>query len=238
MDPDENVDARGFDPARVWFVIPAYNEGVVVGDVVTGVVACGSRLVVVDDRSTDDTADRALDAGAVVVRHPVNLGQGAALQTGIEYALGQDARVIVTFDADGQHRVQDALRLAEAIWLDEADIVCGSRFLGTQAKDLPARRRALLRLAVLFTRLTTGVPVTDAHNGLRALNRRAATSLRITQNRMAHASELIAQVRRRRLRYMEMPVEIVYSEYTLRKGQRMSNSFNILTDLLLGWLPW
>ena len=124
--------------------------------------------------------------------------------------------------------------LARAVDAGEADIVCGSRFLGLESVAMPPSRRATLRLAALFTRLSCGVPVTDAHNGLRALSRKAASRLRITQNRMAHASEIIAQVRTNRLRYKEYPVQIIYTDYSMAKGQKISNAVNILIDLLFG----
>lgn len=216
--------------------MPAYNEGPVIADVVRGVLAAGANLVVVDDHSSDESGDAALAAGAVVVRHPVNLGQGAALQTGLDYALRAGAELLVTFDADGQHRVEDGLRLAELVHAGRADIACGSRFLGVEAHGMSRSRRLVLRAATIFTRLTTGVPVTDAHNGLRAMSRTAARSLRITHNRMAHASEIVAQIGQRRLRYMELPVLVLYTPYSLSKGQRISNSLNIVGDLLLGWL--
>jgi glycosyltransferase involved in cell wall biosynthesis len=219
---------------NVWLVIAAFNEAEVLEGVIQNALLYTENIIVVDDKSSDDTCILALNAGATVISHPINLGQGAALQTGIDFAIKQGADVIVTFDADGQHRIEDAMRLAAAIIEDEADIVCGSRFLGVDAKNIPANRRIFLKLAALFTRLTTGVPVTDAHNGLRALSRKAATSIRITQNRMAHASEIISSIKKQKLRYKELPVEIIYSEYSLSKGQRLSNSVNILADLFLG----
>jgi polyprenyl-phospho-N-acetylgalactosaminyl synthase len=220
--------------AKVWLVIAAYNEGKVIGGVIKNALRHTPNIIVVDDKSNDDTFNIALEAGATVIQHPINLGQGAALQTGIDYAVKQDAKAIVTFDADGQHRIEDAMKLATAIIQDDADIVCGSRFLGMRAKNIPTTRKIFLRLAALFTRITTGVPVTDAHNGLRALSPTAAKSLRITQNRMAHASEIISNVGRHKLRYKELPVEIIYSEYSLAKGQNLSNSINILIDMFLG----
>jgi len=233
---EREVARTPFDPTMAWFVMPAYNEGPVIAAVVGGVLAADARLVVIDDHSSDETGAAALAAGAAVIRHPVNLGQGAALQTGIDYALARGAELLVTFDADGQHRVEDALRLAEAVHAGRADIACGSRFLGVEAPGMPRSRRLVLRAATIVTRLSTGVPVTDAHNGLRAMNRTAARTLRITHNRMAHASEIVAQIGQRRLRYLELPVEILYTPYSLSKGQRISNSLNIVGDLLLGWL--
>ena len=222
------------DVTRTWLVIAAYNEGAMVADVIRNAVPTFPNIVVVDDGSRDDTAAIACAAGAPVIRHPINLGQGAAIQTGIDFALGEGAAIVVTFDADGQHRVEDAMLLARAVDAGEADIVCGSRFLGLESVAMPPSRRATLRLAALFTRLSCGVPVTDAHNGLRALSRKAASRLRITQNRMAHASEIIAQVRTNRLRYKEYPVQIIYTDYSMAKGQKISNAVNILIDLLFG----
>lgn len=203
-------------------------------DVIKRAVTTFPNIVVVDDGSSDTTATLACEAGATVICHPINLGQGAAIQTGIDFALMSGADTIVTFDADGQHRIEDALTLARAIDQKEADIVCGSRFLGIESTTMPATKRLTLKLAALFTRFSSGVPVTDAHNGLRAISRSAAKKLRITQNRMAHASEIISQIKSLKLRYKEYPVQILYTEYSIAKGQKISNAINILIDLLFG----
>lgn len=219
----------------VWVVIPAYNEATVIGNLLLNVLQTFQNVIVVDDCSSDATDIIAWEAGANVIRHPVNLGQGAALQTGIQYCVGeQDTEVIVTFDADGQHRVEDALSMVEMIRRNEADIVCGSRFLGVRAEKLPIVRRFVLKVAALFTRLTTGVKVTDAHNGLRAMSRDAAAKIKLEQNRMAHASEVVHQIGRLKLRYAECPIQVRYTEYSLKKGQKLTNMFNIIIDLYLG----
>ncbi len=219
----------------LWVVIPAFNEATVIGDVISGLRARYPNVVVVDDRSEDDTSNVAVAAGAVVIRHPINLGQGAALQTGIRYALQRGADCIVTFDADGQHQVEDIGVLLDTHTRTNADVVIGSRFLGS-VKNLPTARRAILKAAVLFMRITSGVKLTDAHNGLRLLTRSAAQRLRITQNRMAHASEIVQQIHDLRLAVAEAPVTIVYTEYSLRKGQKLGNAFNILTELFVARL--
>jgi glycosyltransferase involved in cell wall biosynthesis len=167
-----------------------------------------------------------------VLRHPVNLGQGAALQTGITYALRRGADLVVTFDADGQHRVADIPLLIGRLDEAGAEVCFGSRFLG-QAVGIPRTRRLLLKAAVWFTYFTSGVKLTDAHNGLRLFTRAAAASLRIRQNRMAHASEIVEQVGRAGLPITEAPVTILYSAYSLQKGQRLSNSLSIVGDLLM-----
>jgi polyprenyl-phospho-N-acetylgalactosaminyl synthase len=216
--------------AQMYVVIPAYNEGPVISRVVSEVKRAGYAVVVVDDGSSDATAEEARAAGAGVITHPFNLGQGAALQTGIDYAVMQGAEVIVTFDADGQHRVSDIARLAEALVQERADFALGSRFLG-QAPNLPPLRRLLLHAATAFTRLTTGLQVTDTHNGLRAMTRRGAAAIRLRQNRMAHASELLTQIAASRLRYVERPVTIEYTAYSLAKGQSLGDAVLILLDL-------
>lgn len=214
-----------------WVVMAAYNEGSQIRSVVSGVVREGYRVVVVDDGSDDDTARIAAMAGAQVITHPVNLGQGAALQTGIEYALRGGAEVIVTFDADGQHRTSDIKNLVQALTTYNADFALGSRFLGGTV-GLKASRRMLLKAAILLTRLTSGLRLSDTYNGLRAMTRRGATKIQLSQNRMAHASEILHQIALSRLKYVEVPVVIEYTAYSMKKGQKLYDALPILSDLL------
>lgn len=215
---------------NLWVICAAYNEATAIGRVVTELGRTGHQVIVVDDGSRDATADVAAAAGAHVVVHPINLGQGAALQTGIDYALAQGADVLVTFDADGQHRVSDIARLVDALRQARADFALGSRFLG-QTSNLPRLRRWLLKAATVFTRVTTGLRLTDSHNGLRAFTRKGAAAIRLRQNRMAHASEILVEIARSGLRYVEVPVTIEYTAYSLAKGQHIGNSVTILLDL-------
>ncbi|RMI13282.1 glycosyltransferase family 2 protein [Cellulomonas triticagri] len=215
----------------VCVVVPLFNERTVVGDVVRDLRTAFPLVVVVDDGSTDDSAAVARDAGALVVQHPINLGQGAALQTGIEAALRLGARYVVTFDSDGQHQRTDAEAMVERLRADEADVVFGSRFLDSRTRP-GLVKRLVLRAAIVYSNLTTGVHLSDTHNGLRALNRRAASALSIRQNRMAHASEIIEQVGHARLRWVEHPVHILYTDYSRSKGQSVFNAVNILTEMI------
>jgi glycosyltransferase involved in cell wall biosynthesis len=215
---------------NIWIVIAAYNEAPVIAAVVGDLLRAGYQVVVVDDGSRDATARAAAQAGATVVKHPVNLGQGAGLQTGIEFALREGADIIVTFDGDGQHRASDICRLVDTLNGQRADFVLGSRFLGG-AVNQPLSRRLLLYAATWFTRLTTGLRVTDTHNGLRAMTRRGASHICLRQNRMAHASEILHQIAESGLKYVEAPVTIEYSAYSLSKGQTLGDSLMILTDL-------
>ncbi len=221
--------------ALTWVIVPAFNESSVIGPSVRNLRSRFVNIVVVDDGSTDATAPAALAAGAVVLRHAVNAGQGAALQTGIDYALARGAAYVATFDADGQHQVEDLVTMLAALLDGTHDIALGSRFLG-HAEGLPFMRRLVLKAAVRFTNLTTGLRLTDAHNGLRVMTAAAARRLHIHQDGMAHASELIEQIGRLGLCYAEVPVTITYSDYSKAKGQRLSNSFLILRDLFAGWL--
>jgi glycosyltransferase involved in cell wall biosynthesis len=217
----------------VFIVIPAYNEAITVRKVIRELIEFFPHVVVVDDGSSDETSLETLSSGADLLRHVINLGQGAALQTGIEYSLRAGARVIVTFDADGQHCSDDISKLVRPIFRGQADIVLGSRFLG-EAENIPPSRWFLLKGAILFTRLVSRVSLTDVHNGLRAFSRKAAKNLDIKINRMAHASELIDQIKRSNLCYVEVPVQLRYTEYTRKKGQKTLGAFRIITDYILG----
>jgi glycosyltransferase involved in cell wall biosynthesis len=214
-------------------VIPTYNEAPVIGAVVKDVVRVFPHIVCVDDGSTDDSDDEALVAGAHVVRHPVNLGQGASLQTGFEYALRDPLMTeVVTFDADGQHQLDDAVDMVDRLRRDNLDVVIGSRFLDERTK-LGRAKRLTLRLAAAFTRLTTGMALTDAHNGLRVIDRGLVERIHLKQNRMAHASEIVEQIGNLKAKWAEHPTHIVYTEYSKSKGQSLLNGINILVELLL-----
>lgn len=235
---DSHEPSSRCDPAlasATGIVIAAYNEGRALGPVVLKARSLYPIVIVVDDGSRDDTAEVAEGAGAHVLRHPINLGQGAALQTGIDYALKIGCEYLVTFDADGQHAADEIALLLDKLVSTRSDIVLGSRFLG-RAVNMPRSKLLTLRAAILFTRLTTGLRVTDTHNGFRALTRSAALKLRIRQDRMAHASEILDQISALRLRYCECPVTITYTAYSIQKGQRIINSVTILKDQFLGRL--
>ncbi len=216
----------------IYVVIPAYNEATAVYDVVRRLREEFPSVVVVDDGSRDATSSEAQRAGATVLRHLINRGQGAALQTGIDYSVRHGAEVIVTFDADGQHRADDVARLLEALEKNDADIAVGSRFLDLRS-NVPLIRRMLLRVAARFMRMTSGVALTDAHNGLRAMRRATAERIHLTIDGMAHASEIIDQIYRLNLKVTEVPVVVHYSEYSVRKGQSNLAAFRIAFDYLM-----
>jgi polyprenyl-phospho-N-acetylgalactosaminyl synthase len=214
-------------------VMAAYNEAPAIGRVLAELCQKPYRVVVVDDGSSDGTCETALNFPVTVLQHATNLGQGAALQTGILFALRDPfIQTIVTFDADGQHDPADIVRLVEALQKNYA-VALGSRFMaGGQASNMPLMKRLTLKLAVSITRWMTGLPLTDTHNGLRAFTRQAASQIHIRQNGMAHASEILSQIAALKLPYCEVPVSIRYTDYSKRKGQSILNSLNILWDIL------
>ena len=215
-----------------WLVIPLYNEATVVREVISQARETFPYIVVIDDGSKDDSARQAAAAGAIVVRHPVNLGQGAALQTGFSYILEKtNANYVVTFDADGQHSTTDAAAMVAAAREEELAVILGSRFL--QGPSPVGRlKRLVLRTAAAVSSRTSGMHLTDAHNGLRVIRRDVLVQLNLKQNRMAHASEIIRKIGATGLPWREFPVHIVYTDYSRSKGQSLWNSVNILVDLL------
>lgn len=218
---------------RTWVVVPLYNEASVISDVIQGLLPSFPNIVCIDDGSTDGSAEAARAAGAHLVQHPINLGQGAALQTGIEYALSDPScDHIVTFDADGQHRLVDAIGMVATARKEDVAVVFGSRFLDDRTKP-GWIKRVILKTAVWVTNLTTSVKLTDAHNGLRVIRRDAAEQIHLKQDRMAHATEIVLQLGDTGLPWTEYPVELLYTDYSKAKGQSVLNSVNILVDLIV-----
>ena len=221
------------DRQHIWIIVPAYNEATVIYQTVKELCLEGYRIVVVDDASTDQTAEKLRELPCTVLTHPINLGQGAALETGMQWARTQSAKYVVHFDADGQHEVEDLAALLRPVLDGEADISLGSRFLVKKnSRNTPWLRRILLKTAILVNGLLTGMWLSDAHNGLRAMNSHALRHIRLRENRMAHASEILWEIRKHQLRYTEVPVNIQYSSYARGKGQSSWNALNILADLL------
>jgi glycosyltransferase involved in cell wall biosynthesis len=222
-------------------VIPAYNEGKMIAEVVKEVRAVTPHVFVIDDGSSDETAEAAAHAGVSVLVHALNRGQGAALRTGLEAAVRAGADIVVTFDADGQMSAGDILTLTAPLEAGLCDVVLGSRFLTTNDQrlttNMPFVRRWTLKAALAFTRATTGLKLTDTHNGLRAFSREAAAKLDLRCDRMAHASEILEEISRLGMRYREVPVTIKYTDYSLAKGQKLSGAFRIIRDLLMSsWM--
>ena len=227
----EHISTGHIDTGGVWIIVPAFNESAIIGEVITQLRAVFRHVVCVDDGSSDDTAATALSAGAHVVRHPVNLGQGAAIQTGVEYARRQPgAEVFATFDADGQHRVNDVVAMIDRLARADVDIVIGTRFDGSAVGRTPTLKRLILRTAARLSPSSRRLGLTDAHNGLRVFNRTVADNLTLTMGGMSHAGEFISLIDENGWRIAEAPVEILYTDYSMSKGQPLLNGVNIVFD--------
>ena len=215
-------------------VIPMYNEQEVIAEVIHGLKAIFQNILCVDDGSTDESVSRAREAGATVICHAVNIGQGAAIATGFIWIQTKtNFSRIVTFDADGQHLPEDAMRLVEELASKELDVVFASRFLDNQSQ-VPFLKRLILRGVANATKALTDVELSDAHNGLRALTVDASRKIQLTQNGMAHATQFVSLVLQGGLKYSELPVTILYTPYSRSKGQSILNSVNIVLDLIWG----
>ncbi|HET9891922.1 MAG TPA: glycosyltransferase family 2 protein [Mycobacterium sp.] len=221
----------GTETHVVWVVIPAFNEAAVIGEVVVDVRSVFDHVVCVDDGSTDGTGEIARRAGAHLVRHPVNLGQGAAIQTGVEYARRQpDAQIFATFDADGQHRVKDLAAMVDRLLAGDVDIVVGTRFGTQHVARPPLVKRIVLQTAARLSRRGRRLGLTDTNNGLRVFNKKVADRLNITMSGMSHANEFIMLIDENHWRVAEEPIEVLYTEYSRSKGQPLLNGVNIIFD--------
>jgi polyprenyl-phospho-N-acetylgalactosaminyl synthase len=215
---------------NVWIVVPAFNEAGVIGDVITDLRSVFTNVVCVDDGSADNTGDIALRAGAHLVRHPVNLGQGAAIQTGVEYARRQPgAQVFATFDGDGQHRVKDIITMINRLGAGDVDVVIGTRF-GVGVTRPPLLKRVVLQTAARLSPRGRRLGLTDTNNGLRVFNKTVADGLEITLSGMSHAGEFIMLISENGWRVAEEPVEVLYTEYSKSKGQPLLNGVNIIFE--------
>lgn len=223
---------------RVIAVMPAYNEKGRIGAAVRGALRRVEKVIVVDDGSADGSADEARAAGADVVVHVLNRGQGAALKTGTVLALAEGADVVVHVDADGQHDPEAIPSLLAPIVEGRADVAFGSRFLGVKSDGMPFSRRLLLAAARAFSGLVLGLPrtVTDPQSGMRAMTADAAREIDFTQDRMAHCSEILRLAWRSDLRCVEVPIRVIYTADTLAKGQKAGDALKIVWQLLLGSL--
>lgn len=223
--------AAKMDYSEAWIIVPAFNEATVIGEVVAELRTVFDHVVCVDDGSADGTGEIARQAGAFLVRHPINLGQGAAIQTGVEYARKQNgANVFVTFDADGQHRVKDVVRMIDRLNQGDVDIVIGTRFGQQVANRPPFVKRMVLQTAARLSRRGRRLGLTDTNNGLRVFNKTVADGMNITMSGMSHATEIVMMIAENHWRVAEVPVEVLYTEYSKSKGQPLLNGVNIIFD--------
>lgn len=220
--------------AAIFIIIPVFNEDPkVLMDMLNNLFQLKHQVIVVNDGSTNGLESILKNHPVHFLSHGVNLGQGAALQTGFDYAKKKHADAVITFDADGQHSATDVDALLFPLIKNQTDVALGSRFLPGQQSRLPAHKKLVLHSARFINFLFTGLLLSDAHNGLRAFNKKALDKIHLTENKMAHASEILFEIKKHKLRFKEIPVNICYSNYTREKGQSSWDSIKILFDLIL-----
>ncbi len=223
-----------FDDKQLFVVVPAFNEQAMLGEVVAELRRSSYNVVVVDDGSSIPVSNIiGPSKGLYILRHKCNLGQGASLQTGIEFALREGADYIISFDADGQHLVADIPTMLMPLQTGNYDVALGSRFIREGSHNAPAGRKKLLKTGRLVNYLFTGLFLSDAHNGFRGFTREAAQRIKIRENRMAHASEILSIIRKEKMKFLEVPVTVNYTPYSKKKGQSSLNSIRIFFDLVL-----
>jgi glycosyltransferase involved in cell wall biosynthesis len=217
---------------KIVCIIPAFNERANIAQVIKDVKPFVDNIIVVDDGSDDQTAEIAFSAGALVVSHAINRGQGAALETGDEFALSLGADAVIHFDADGQFVAQEIPSLLAPLLSGNYDVVLGSRFLNSRSRIPFSKKKLILPLARLINRIFFDLHFTDPQSGFRALSRPALEVIKIEQDGMSHCNEILIKIKQNKLRVIERPITVIYHEY----GQSFGGGYKILKDLLLARL--
>ena len=214
---------------KISCVIPAYNESKSIALVISNLSPFVNEIIVVDDCSKDDTFKKATESGAIVVRHIINRGQGAALRTGTKLALDRGADIIIHFDADDQFQATDIPEMLKPIIENRADAVLGSRFLGKKSNLPKIKEYIIMPLARFINLLLFNIRLSDPQSGFRVLNRQSALKLKIENDGMAHCSEIIYRLFKNKERVIEVPITVIYHEY----GQKLSGGFKIIRDIII-----
>jgi len=222
----------------VTVVIPAHNEAAAIGDVISRIPKTIERMqvvvIVVDDGSTDQTAQIARGFGAQVLRHVTNLGAGAATVTCLKAAQALNADVIVTIDGDGQHDPGEIERLVQCLLEGPFDVVIGSRILSPQGMPLTRFMANLLLNALTFVAYRK--IVSDSQSGFKVFSQAAANALDLRSAGYEICSEIIGEIYRKNLTYKSVPIKPVYTEYSRAKGQHFLNGVNLILGLLTRWV--
>ena len=237
IETDEKPDSYKLFPEsdlQIWMIIPAYNEEKFVGKVLKDLFNLGLNLIVIDDGSRDNTYQIVLDiiknhpGRGYIYQHPINRGLGATLKTGIEAALNKNADIMVTFDADGQHNPEDILPVCRPIIEGRADVVIGIR----DFNEMPQHKKRSNQIMNLITRIFYNANVKDSQSGLRAFNNKAAKALDIESREYGVSSEIIREIKHKNLRMEEVPIETIYTDYSLSKGTNAKIGFKILIKMI------
>ncbi|KKT75192.1 MAG: Glycosyl transferase family 2 [Candidatus Peregrinibacteria bacterium GW2011_GWA2_44_7] len=217
---------------KIIAVIPAYNEEKTLGGVLESLKKGGyHNLLVVNDGSRDGTQEVAERHGVIVLRHVMNRGLGGALGTGLQAAKELKVDIAVTFDADGQHAVEDIRKVLEPIQKGEADVVIGSRLMNPEG--MPWFRQLFNYVGNFMTFALFGLWVSDSQSGLRGFSKKALGKIQIRTNHMEVSSEIIREIRVNELRLREVPIRAIYTDYSLSKGQSLFVGVKTLFKLIM-----
>ncbi|MFH1457039.1 MAG: glycosyltransferase family 2 protein [Patescibacteria group bacterium] len=217
---------------KIIVIIPAYNEEKTIRQVIREVKNYIKNIIVIDDGSTDNTFEIAKNEGVVVYHHIINRGLGGALATGIQGAILEGADIFLTFDADGQHKAKDIPRMIKPIIESKADIVIGSRLLNI-SKNMPIFRRLANLTANVITNVLFNIKTTDSQSGLRCFNKKTAQLIDIKTNSMEVSSEIIKEIKSHNLKFTEIPIQAIYTDYSLSKGQNFVLGLKTVIKLII-----
>lgn len=223
---------------KLLIILPAFNEAKVISQVLAQVKKAVAKLpvqteiCVVNDGSSDNTAQVAKNSQATVLTHVINRGLGASLSTGLEYAKQIQADFAITMDSDGQHDPDDLITVLKPLLNKQADVIIGSRLLQPTGK-MPLLRRINNQAFNLLTRLLFGVVTTDSLSGFRGFGKKAIQSIELKTERMEVSNEFFTEIKRHQLKFTEVPIKVIYTKYSLAKGVKPGNVFAIIFRLLL-----
>jgi glycosyltransferase involved in cell wall biosynthesis len=218
---------------NTFVIVPVFNEEKIIGLILELLKKQFTNIVCIDDGSSDRSFDIIKSKNVYILKHLINLGQGAALQTGINFAILKGAKFFLTFDSDGQHSLKDAMQMIKILKKNKIDIIFGSRFLNFKyQKKIPTFRRLILKLGVILSNFLSDIKLSDTHNGLRVFNLRFAKKLQIKFDGMSHPHSFFTNTYKYKFKYFEYPTNVIYSKYSLSKGQKNINSINILFDVI------
>ncbi len=227
----EEINNSKFE--QIWILIPCFNESRVITQTITELSKYFENILVVDDGSTDNTSNLLKSLNVTVLQHPINLGQGAAVSSGFEFISTIDnSKAVITFDADGQHSVNDALAFANEIISSSEEIIFGSRFIHHE-KNIPFTKRLVLKMVTKISNFILKMNLSDTHNGLKAFKIDVLDKIKLKTSNYAFESELLAIVSKLGISYRELPSDIIYTEYSKTKGQSLRNGMRILESLVI-----
>lgn len=225
---------RGYKKLKTFILIPAFNEASVISKTISDLKKYFNNILVVNDASNDNTLEILNKLEVISITHPINLGQGGAIKTGIEYLLKySDADIVITFDADGQHSVIDAVKMQDMMKNKNLDIILASRFIDKKhLLEIPLLKKWLLINAVKLLSFLSGVDVTDTHNGLKAYRADALRKITFQSDSYSFENEILFEIKKNNLNFQELSSKVIYTEYSKSKGQSILNSTLILEDLV------